>query len=171
MSIGFTGLRMRQLALYLVALTLVSASAHTQENQHPTAAEKTYIGAAGGYLKTQNEQGTKVARAMADAGTGDTTLELLKKVIKDARFVTNAGYEGDYLRFGKLVVPPAFSGVDAKIRSSHKLRDAAFAEYLAYWKDGNTAHIESGSKALRRSEEIAQEATKELTATMRSWRR
>lgn len=171
MNVGFGRLQVRQLAPCLVAFTLVSASAHAQENQHPTVAEKTYIGAAGGYLKTQNEQGMKVARAMGDAGTGDTTLELLKKVIKDARFVTNAGYEGDYLQFGKLVVPPDFNAVDAKIRSSHKLRDAAFAEYLAYWKDGNTAHIESGSKALRRSEEIAQEATKELTATMRSWRR
>lgn len=171
MTARFSRLQVRQLALFFAAIALVSAGAFAQDNQHPTAAEKTYIGAAGGYLKTQSEQGMKVARAMAEVGTGDKTLGQLQKIIKDARFVTTAGYEGDYLLFGKLVVPSAFSGVDTKIRNSHKLRDAAFAEYLAYWSDGNTAHIESGSTALRRSEEIAQEATKELTATMRSWRR
>jgi|GEM_PF-6051530 len=171
MNARFSRLQVQQLALFFVALALVSAGAFAQDNQHPTAAEKTYIGAAGGYLKTQNEQGMKVARAMAEVGTGDKTLEQLKKVIKDARFVTNAGYEGDYLLFGKLVVPSILSAVDTKIRNSHKLRDAAFAEYLTYWRDGNTAHIGSGSSALRRSEEIAQEATKELTAIMRSWRK
>lgn len=147
----------------------VGANTHAQKLTQPTELEKAYIGTAGGYLKTQNEQGLRVATAMAGLNSGATTLELVRKAIKDARFVTNMGYQGDYLKSGKLVVPETFSKIDKKIRSSHTLRDAAFEEYLTYWKDSNVAHIESGSSTFKRSEQTAQEATQELTAQMKAW--
>lgn len=140
-----------------------------QKLAQPTELEKAYIGAAGGYLKTQNEQGLKVATAMAGLNTGATTLELVRKAIKDARFVTNMGFEGDYLKSGKLVIPETFSHIDKKVRGSYALRDAAFEEYLKYWKDNNVAHIESGTATFKRSEQTAQEATQELTAQMKVW--
>jgi hypothetical protein len=128
--------------------------------------EKAYVSSAGGYLKTQNEQGLVVARAMAGINTGETTLGDLREAIKRARFVTNAAWQGDYLKFGKLVVPPSFTAIDHKIRHSHSLRESAFKEWLEYWKDNNPSHIESGTATFKRSEQIAQEAVKELTAAM-----
>lgn len=156
-------------AIFILVLGLVSVGALAQESTRPTELEKTYIAAAGGYLKTQNEQGLRVATAMAGLNSGETTLEQVRKAIKDSRFVTNMGFQGDYVKSGKLVVPEIFSKIDKKIRRSHALRDAAFEEYLAYWKDGNVAHIESGSATFKRSEQLAQEATKELTAKMKAW--
>lgn len=156
-------------AICFLALGVVSFGAIAQEPAQPSKLEKTYISSAGGYIKTQNEQGLKVATAMAGLQSGKTTLEQVRKAIKDARFVTKMGFQGDYLRSGKLVVPENFLHVDMKIRETHKLRDAAYAEYLAYWKDQNTAHIQSGTTTLKRSERIAQEATDELAAQMKIW--
>jgi hypothetical protein len=156
-------------AIFLFVFWLVSVGAFAQESMQPTELEKTYIGAAGGYLKTQNEQGLRVATAMAGLKSGDTTLEQVRKAIKDARFVTNIGFQGDYLKSGKLVVPEVFSKIDKKTRHSHALRDAAFEEYLIYWEDGNVTHIESGTATFKRSEQLAQEATKELIAQMKAW--
>jgi hypothetical protein len=96
-------------------------------------------------------------------------VEQVRKAIKDAHFVTNMGFQGDYLKSGRLVVPEVFSEIDKKIRRSHALRDAAFEEYLIYWNDGNVAHIESGTATFKRSEQLAQETTKELTAQLKTW--
>ncbi len=128
--------------------------------------DKTYISSAGGYLKTQNEQGTKVAVTMDGLNNGSSTLDDVREVIKQARFVTNAGWHGDYLRNGKLVVPTTFQKTDKKIRESHNLREKAYDEYLKYWKDEKTYHIESGHRIFKNSEVIAQDATRELTKLM-----
>jgi hypothetical protein len=141
--------------------TIVSAA-------DPSEQEKTYISSAGGYLKTQNEQGMKVATTMNRLNTGASTLDDLRKVIKDARYVTNAGWHGDFLRGGNLVVPVSFQNIDKKIRQSHFLREGAYDEYLEYWKDGKTNHIESGNIFFKKSEVVAQEATKELTEIMQA---
>ena len=128
--------------------------------------EKTYISSAGGYLKTQNEQGMKVAQTMNGLNTGSSNLDDVHEAIKNARFVTNAGWQGDYLRNGKLIIPSIFNKIDKKIRESHTLRIKAFDEYLKYWKDEKTYHIQSGSKIFKKSEAIAQDATNELTKIM-----
>lgn len=154
---------------FLLILGFMSFGALAQQSTMPTELEKTYLGAAGGYLKTENEQGLRVATAMARLNSGETTLEQVRKAIKDARFVTNMGFQGDYLKSGKLVVPDIFLKIDMKIRHSHTLRNAAFEEYLAYWKDGNIAHIESGSATFKRSELLAKEAMQELNILMKAW--
>jgi len=129
----------------------------------PSEQEKIYISSAVGYLKTQNDNGMKVATTMNDLNTGASTLDDVHEAIKKARFVTNAGWNGDYLRNGKLIVPPNFQKIDKKIHETHNLREKAYDEYLKYWKDGKTYHIESGSKIFKKSELVAQEVTKELT--------
>lgn len=134
----------------------------------PSELEKTYISSAGGYLKTQNEQGMKVAKTMDGLNTGSSTLDDVREAIKNARFVTNAGWQGDYLRNGKLVVPTTFNEIDKNIRESYNLRIKAYDEYLKYWKDEKTYHIESGSKIFKQSEIIAQDATNSLTKIMKS---
>ncbi len=130
--------------------------------------EKAYISSAGGYLKTQNEQGIMVAQTMNGLNNGSSTLDDLRESIKNASFVTNAGWQGDYLRDGKLVVPTAFQKIDKKIRESHNLRTKAYDEYLKYWEDEKTFHIQLGSKTFKRSETIAQDATNELTKIMQA---
>lgn len=132
----------------------------------PSEQEKTYISSAGGYLQTQNEQGRKVAVVMTGLNTGHSNLDDVQDVIKRARSVTNAGWYGDYLRNGKLVVPSKFINIDKKIRESHNLRDKAYMEWLKYWKDSDLGHIPLGQRIFERSELIAQEATRELTKIM-----
>ena len=134
----------------------------------PSEQEKTFISSAVGYLKTQNEQGIKVATTMNGLNTGSSTLDDVREAIKSARFVTNAGWHGDYLRNDKLVVPSSFQRIDKEIHESHNLREKAYDEYLKYWKDNKTYHIESGNRIFKKSESIAQEATKELTKIMQA---
>lgn len=146
----------------LLVLTQMTAAAG------PSDQEKTFISSAGGYLKTQNEQGMKVAASMNGLNTGTSTLDDVREAIKSARFVTNAGWHGDYLRNGKLIVPASFQEIDKKIRESHNLREKGYDEYLKYWKDNKTYHIESGHKIFKKSESVAQQATKELTKIMQA---
>jgi hypothetical protein len=153
----------------VLILALISIGALGQGSTRPSDVEKAYLGAAGGYLKTQNGQGVTVATAMAGLNSGETTLTQVRKAIKDARFVTNMAFQGDYLKSDQLVVPPIFSHIDTIIRKSHTLRDAAYQEFLEYWKDENAAHIQSATKTLKRSEQLAQDAMVKLTAQMKVW--
>lgn len=157
----------RRCILGLVVLSLVITQM-TVAAAGPSEQEKIYISSAGGYLKTQNDQGIRVATTMNGLNTGTSTLDDVREAIKHARFVTNAGWHGDYLRNGKLVVPSIFQKTDKTIRESHNLREKAYDEYLKYWKDGKTHHIEAGNRIFKKSETVAQEATKELTKIMQS---
>lgn len=157
----------RCILLYLFVLSLVITQM-TVAADATSEQEKIYISAAGGYLKTQNEQGMRVATTMNGLNTGTSTLDDVREAIKHARFVTNAGWHGDYLRNGKLVVPSIFQKTDKTIRKSHNLREKAYDEYSKYWKDGKTHHIEEGHRIFKKSESIAQEATKELTKIMQT---
>lgn len=130
--------------------------------------EKAYISSAGGYLNTQNEQGMKVAQTMNGLNNSSSSLDDVRESIKDASFVTNAGWQGDYLQNGRLVVPTAFQKIDKKIRESHNLRIKSYDEYLKYWEDEKTYHIQLGSKIFKQSEIIAQNATNSLTKIMKS---
>jgi hypothetical protein len=147
----------------VLALTQMTAMAASLSEQ-----EKTYISSAGGYLKTQNEHGMQVATTMNGLNTGASTLDDVREAIKSARFVTNSSWHGDYLHNGKLIVPNSFQKIDNKIHESHNLREKAYDEYLKYWKDGKTYHIESGTRIFKKSESVAQEATKELTKIMQA---
>jgi hypothetical protein len=147
------------------------AIASQPESSNPAKisdAMKTYLGAAAGFLITHNAQGEKVAQAMAGANTGATTLTQIKKTIEGARSVTLAGFEGDYLKYGKLLVPDDYAEIDKLIRLSFSQRDAAYEEYLAFFADNNTAHIESASAAFMNSEQSAQKAQTALTAKMKA---
>lgn len=89
----------------------------------PSEQAKTFISSAGGYLKTQNEQGMKVATTMNGLNSGTSTLDDVRTAIKNTRFVTNVAWHGDYLRNGKLMVPACFQKIDKKIHESRNLRE------------------------------------------------
>lgn len=128
-----------------------------------SAAEKKYCGAAFGYLKTVNEQDLSIAKVMAGASTGESTLGDIKEAIKFARSVEDAGYFGDYQSATALEI---FSDIHTKIQSCKKLHDSAFDEYLAYWNDSNVAHIESGTTTLKRAIVVTDECIHDLTVTL-----
>ena len=59
-------------------------------------------------------------------------------------------------------VPERFAEFHARLRRVDRLYGAAFDEYLAYWKDSNAIHIESGSAALNQARRAANDAMEEL---------
>ena len=77
-----------------VASTSAPASIPSEEQARPnqtlTEAQRTYIVAAGSYLKTSNEQGMRVAQTMAGVSNGSSTLG----DIRDALSVCEAGRNG-----------------------------------------------------------------------------
>lgn len=174
---------MNKIILFLVTVLTITSTVFTHGGRTETKkelkpsiqtqtgalsdAEKQYISSAGGYLKSQNEQGMKVATAMDGINTGNTSLNKLQGIIKDARFVTNTAWHGDYLKNGKLNIPDKFKKLNKKIKESYTLRDKAYKEWLAYWKDGNLSHIQNGTEIFKKSEIIAQEATNELTMILK----
>lgn len=115
-----------------------------------TDAERNYLGAAGAYLSTANDQSSRVARTMAGASNGSSTLTQIKAAISSARRVESAGYEGDYKARIRGIVPACCGAIAKNVDETHRLFQAAMTEYLAYWKDQNTAHIESGTATFRR---------------------
>lgn len=129
-----------------------------------SAMEKKYIGAAGGFLKTLNEQDSRLAAVMAGATTGESTLDMIKSAIQRAQTVESAGFHGDYI---PAKVPTDYQTIDRKIKKTYQLHEAAFKELLAYWQDSNTAHISSGNVALQRAVALANECIAELTQQMK----
>ena len=104
---------------------------------------------------------------MNGLNSGETTLSDVKTAIEDSKSNLEAAWQGDYLHYGDLAVPASFTEVDQKIKHSHALREAAYNEYLAYWKDQDVNHIESAQKTFVRSEQIAQAVIPELNAKMK----
>ncbi len=123
--------------------------------------ERKYFSVAGGYLKTVNEQDTRLATVMVGVRSGESTLGDIKGAIKDARSIENAGYSGDYQSASP---PDVFSDIDQKIQRCKKLHDSAFDELLDYWNDSNPAHIQSGSATLKRAAVVTNECIHDLTA-------
>lgn len=111
-----------------------------------SSTQKEYISRAGGYLDTLNKYDRQVAEAMVGLNTGATTLNDVKKAIEKTKYVEDAGWHGDYQNYGKLIVPSSYFSLDAKIKKCRQLHDSALREMLDFWKDGNNAHIESGTK-------------------------
>lgn len=111
-----------------------------------SSTQKEYISRAGGYLDTLNKYDRQVAEAMVGLNTGETTLNDVKKAIEKTKYVEDAGWHGDYQNYGKLIVPSSYFSLDAKIKKCRQLHDSALREMLDFWKDGNNAHIESGTK-------------------------
>jgi hypothetical protein len=136
---------------------------------HPNAnllseSEKKYFGAAGGYLGSVNKYDTVLAKAMAGASTGESTLGDIKEAIESTRDLLNAAYYGDYQ---SAPPPPAFAALNKKIEKCKALHDSAFKELLAYWDDSNTAHIVSGSATLKRAALVTNECIAEVTKAMK----
>lgn len=124
---------------------------------------RTYLGAAGSYLKTANEQSSKVAYTMRGLSDGSETLGTLKDAISSARFVENVGFFGDYLERIPEGVPLPYSKLGDKIGETHRLFRAAMDEYLQFWKDGNEAHIESGTATFKRCATLMNESISDAT--------
>ena len=146
------------------------ASATTEEqgrpNQTLTEAQRTYIVAAGSYLKTSNEEGMRVAQAMAGASNGSSTLGDIRDALSVAKRVEMAGFEGDYRDRINGVVPKEFTGIAKNITEGHRLFQAAMREFLEYWSDQNTEHIISGQQTLKRSITLLNATTTEMTGKM-----
>ncbi len=121
-----------------------------QRRRTITEAERNFLGAAGSYLKTANDQGMKVARAMAGVQDGSSTLGDIRAAISKAQLVENAGYHGDYRSRIKGNVPSSLAHVQKQIEETHRLFQAAMSEYLEYWKDSNAAHLVSGNRTFER---------------------
>ena len=135
-------------------------------NQTLTEAQRTYIVAAGSYLKTSNEEGMRVAQAMAGASNGSSTLGDIRDALSVAKRVEMAGFEGDYRDRIKGTVPKEFTGIAKNITEGHRLFQAAMREFLEYWSDQNTEHIISGQQTLKRSITLLNATTTEMTGKM-----
>lgn len=140
---------------------------------HPDAllfsdAEKKYFGAAGAYLKTVHEQDFRLATVMGGAQTGESTLGDINGVIRGARSVEETSYFGDYK---SAAVLSGCGALDRKIQRCKRLHDSAFEELLAYWRDSNLAHIESGNATLRQAVIATNECVSALNAKMDALKR
>lgn len=128
-----------------------------------TNEEKVFFGAAGAYLKTANDQGSRVARAMAGASTGKSTLGDIEAAVKRAVTVENAGYFGDYqMKVGKKI--PALFAENAKdIDEAHRLFQAAMKEYLRFFSDHDTARITSAEAVFMNSAKLQNKSIAEIS--------
>ena len=126
--------------------------------------EKKYLGAAMGYLDTVNKQGSQLARVMAGASTGESTLGMIKDAIKRAQMVESAGFLGDY---SPAEVPTAYQELDKNIKEVHRLHAASFKEMLEYWKDSNTEHISSGNSVFQRAVLLTNECITNLNRILK----
>lgn len=129
------------------------------------ADERQYFAIAGAYLKTANEQGMKVAKTMAGASTGESTLIDIEKAVSRASFVENAGYSGDYQ--SKVKTIPSLFRDDAKaIEEVHRLFQAAMTEYKKFFKTQSLAYIPSGQAAFKRCAALMNKTIEEMTKKM-----
>jgi len=135
-----------------------------------SSTQKEYISRAGGYLDTLNKYDRQVAEAMAGLNSGETTLNDVKKAIKETQYIEDASWHGDYQNYGKLIVPSSCFSLDAKIKKCRQLHDSALREMLDFWKDGNNAHIESGIKTFELAIRLANECVADLSTLMQSLR-
>jgi hypothetical protein len=153
--------------------SVAPASAPTPGNskQRPiTESERTFFGAAGSYLQTANAQGTNVAQTMAGASNGSSTLGDIRAALLLAKRVESAGYQGDYKNRINGNVPRSCADLGKNIDETHRLFQAAMNELLEYWKDQNTAHIESGSATLKRSILLMNATINQMTAKMKEFK-
>lgn len=122
------------------------------QTQLPGSSEqRNFLGAALSYLKTANEQGTRVAAAMAGAANGSTTLGEIRDAMRRALSVENAGYQGDYIGRIRGAIPAEYAPLAKDIDEVHRLFRAGLNETLEYWKDSNESHIASGQATFKRS--------------------
>jgi hypothetical protein len=135
-----------------------------------TESERNYLGAAGSYLKTANEQGTIVARTMAGASDGSSTLGDIKTALQSARTFESVGYLGDYKNHINGNVPGGCSDLSKNIDETHRLFQAATTELLEYWKDQNTEHIVSGNATLKRSVLLMNSTISAATSKMKEFK-
>jgi hypothetical protein len=157
------------------------ASAPTNNSkQHPTQnsskqrliteSERTYFGAAGSYLQTANAQGTNVAQTMAGASDGSSNLGDIRAALLSAKRIESAGYQGDYKNRINGDVPSSCVDLSKNIDETHRLFQSAMNEFLEYWKDQNTAHIESGNATLKRSIVLMNATINQTTAKMKEFK-
>jgi len=124
------------------------------------APKETYISSALGYLKSLNTYDTEVAMAMAGTATGKYALGDVKAAIERAKFIEDAAWSGDYQKN-----PPVSSEdlvIHKKVTECRRLHDSALKEMLAFWKDGNEAHIESGAQTFQRAVLLTNECNSDV---------
>jgi hypothetical protein len=141
-------------------------------NKRPiTPAERVYLGASVTYLGSANKIGKMVAYSMAAAPNGGATLTDIKDSVEWAKKLENIGYVGDYQGNIKENVPPAFQSVANRIDEEHRLFQSAMTEYLEYFKDQNTDHINSGYATFKRSVLMGNAALDNSRAVMKKLKR
>jgi hypothetical protein len=134
-----------------------------------TDSERNYLGASGSYLDETHMQAMNVARTMAGASDGSSTLGDVREALRTAKLVENAGYLGDYKDRINGNVPASCFGLSKNIEEIHRLFQAAMAELLEYWQDQNTEHIVSGNATLKRSILLMNSTIRASTAKMKEF--
>lgn len=130
--------------------------------------EKNFIESAVAYLTVQNVDGMKVALAMKGANSGENTISDVENVIDSARGHTSMIFLTEYK---KSKAPEKYSEIDKMIRESNAMRFSAYDEWLKALQiegEPSPSRIESAAKTFKRSEVIAQDAMKKLTAMIKA---
>jgi hypothetical protein len=141
-------------------------AAENSKKQPITNDERNYFGAAGSYLQTANAQGMNLARTMAGASNGSSTLDDIRIAILSAKRIENVAYLSDYKNRINGNVPTSVIDIAANVDETHHLFQSALDETLEYWNDQNTAHIISGNDALQRSVMLMNSTIAQTTETM-----
>lgn len=141
----------------------VSATSTTSNGARVLSAyegEKNYISSANGYLQSLYKYDMQLGNVMAGASSGQSTLAEIKDEIERVKSIQDAAWYGDYQKY-----PPASpeqKAVGVKITECRRLHDSSFKEMLVYWKDGNVAHIQSGTLVFQRGIQLGNECIVEL---------
>ncbi|MHB8411796.1 MAG: hypothetical protein ACYDDI_07585 [Candidatus Acidiferrales bacterium] len=111
-----------------------------------------------------------LAQTMAGASNGLTTLGDIRAALLSAKRVENAGYQEDYKNRINGDVPSSCVDLSKNIDEAHRLFQSAMNELLEYWKDQNTAHIESGTATLKRCVVLMNATINQATAKMKEFK-
>lgn len=121
-----------------------------------------YFSSAGGYLKTANGEGIRLAKVIAGGTNGSSTLGDMKNAMSDAIQIEGIGYNLDYLNKVKGKIPESASEVAPEIEETHRLFQSSLKECLEYWNDQNVEHLKSGTDSFRRTILVMNQAIESL---------
>jgi len=127
----------------------------------------TYIGAAGSYLKTANEEGTHIAQTMAGLNDGSSTLNDVRNALTSAKQIEGVGF-ADYLDHTNGHIPAELNSLAKDVDETHRLFGDATNEFLEYWTDQNTAHIFSGQRTMERCVKLMNSTISSMTSALQS---
>lgn len=134
---------------------------------HDTAqAKRAFIGASAAYLRAANDEEKRLVYTMAKITSGAATLGDIRDTLNYVQTIEAAAFT-DYQNGAGDSVLPKFAGIATNISEVHRLFGDATGEMLEYWKDQNPAHVDSGSRTLKRCTLLTNQAVASLTAILK----